>query len=516
MNTLIQAHNDKMNRLVNVSSKRRATELDFFTECSIKYQKYLNAPLALNPHEGKKISDIIKEEFIDQAQNQEYGVIVRATRLATDIKNMSQEQIKEDKKFISQFFSRLEKIQKLGGFLVVAVENIQPNQLPLFIANYNNLNINGTNEETKDRNMFMLAAWANLFDYFEDVKVEKGYTFRQTNNDEIAVLTQRIKFRINGPTFKKYLHKKNYVMDHFLQNKYITFDENMVGYYTIYGEVDSTQVENGDLISLYISEVPEAMDLGETFENGGIMRNSTLQPQYFLGGTVPETDPNNPQQDTSIKIPMYKVVENKVKRFFVKPVNTVAINKTPAYAAEINAHIAGLFAIASGDISVLSGYSNKRLGIDLPLGMNEVVTPELQTMYDMLSPEGKAGFVGNRYMFNTDGINKSRISLVDAQKAFIMELILDSNLDIKLLQENIPGQPSFIKEVLRDDSPQGRDLIKALNENEMPIPEIYANMLGITKWQAGLPVYLQKLPEEVTDIPEERNEQINQFIEQYS
>ena len=41
-------------------------------------------------------------------------------------------------------------------------------------------------------------------------------------------------------------------------------------------------------------------------------------------------------------------------------------------------------------------------------------------------------------------------------------------------------------------------------------------MLGITKWQAGLPVYLQKLPEEVTDIPEERNEQINQFIEQYS
>ena len=90
-----------------------------------------------------------------------------------------------------------EKIQRLGGFLIVAVENITPSQLPLFIANYNNLNINGTNEETKDRNMFMLAAWANLFDYFEDVKVEKGYTFRKTNNDEIAVLTQRIKFRIN-------------------------------------------------------------------------------------------------------------------------------------------------------------------------------------------------------------------------------------------------------------------------------------------------------------------------------
>ena len=258
------------------------------------------------------------------------------------------------------------------------------------------------------------------------------------------------------------------------------------------------------------------MDLSETFENGGIMRNATLQPQYFLGGKIMQGGETNVEQDSSIKIPMYKVVENKVKRFFVKPINTVAINKTPAYTAEVNAHIAGLFSIASGDISVLSGYSNKRLGIDLPLGMNEIVTPELQTMYDMLSPEGKAGFVGNRYMFNTDGINKSRISLVDAQKAFIMELILDANLDIKLLQENIPGQPSFIKETLRDDSPQGRDLIDALNENEMPIPEIYADMLGITKWQAGLPVYLQKLPEEVTDIPEERNEQINQFIEQYS
>ena len=272
---------------------------------------------------------------------------------------MSQEQNKEDKKFIDQFFSRLEKIQKLGGFLIVAVENIKPSQLPLFIANYNNLNINGTNEETKDRNMFMLAAWANLFDYFEDVKVEKGYTFRKTNNGEIAVLTQRIKFRINGPTFRKYLHKKDYVIDNFLQNKYITFDENMVGYYTIYGEVDSTQVENGDLISLYISQVPEAMDLSQTFENGGIMRNATLQPQYFLGGKIMQGGETDVEQDTSIKIPMYKVVENKVKRLFVKPVNTVAINKTPAYAAEITAHIAGLFAIASGDISVLSGYSNK-------------------------------------------------------------------------------------------------------------------------------------------------------------
>ena len=516
MNTLIKAHNEKMNRLVNVSSERRVNELDFFTECSIKYRKYLNAPLAINPYEGKKLSDVIKEDFVQEAQDKEFGVILRSTRLATDIKNMSQQQIKEDKKYIDQYFSRLDRIQKLGGYLIVAVENIKPETLPLFIANYRNMNINGTNEESKDRNMFMLAAWANLFDYFGDVEVEKGYTFRQTNNGEIAVLTQRIKFLIKGETFRKYLHKKNYVVRDFLQNKNITLDEMGREYYTIYGEVDSTQVENGDLLSLYLSEIPQGMDLGETFQNGGIMQNATLQPQYFLGGTIPTQDANNPEQDTSIKVPMYQVKDNKVKRFFVKPINTVAINKTPAYNAEINAHISGLFAVASGDISVLSGYTNKRLGIDLPLGMNEIVTKDLLAMYEMLSPEGKAGFVGNRYMFNTTGLDQKRISLVDAQKAFLMDLILDSNLDIKLVQENVPGQPQMIKETLRDDTAQGKDLIKALNDNEMPIPEYYKNMLGITEWQTGMPVYLQVLPEEVNDLPTERTEEIEAFVQQYS
>ncbi len=515
MNTLIQAHNEKMNRLVNVSSKRRVNELDFFTECNIKYRKYLNAPLAFNQYEGKKLSDVIREDFVKQAQDQEFGVIVRSTRLATNIKNMSQEEIKEDKKFIDQYFSRLDKIQNLGGFLVVAVENLRPNNLSNFISNYRNVNINGTNEKQKDRNMFMLAAWANLFDYFADVFVEKGFTFRQTNNGEIAVLTQRIKFLIQGETFKNYLHNKNYVVNDFLTNKNVTVNEIGEAYYNIYGEVDSTQVEDGDLISLYLSEVPKGMDLGKTFENGGIMQNATLQPQYFLGGKVMENG-TDLEQDTSIKIPIYNVKDNKLKRTFVKPINTVAINKTPAYNAEVNSHIAGLFAVASGDVSVLSGYTNKRLGVDLPLGMNEVVTEDLIAMYEMLSPEGKVGFVGNRYMFNTTGLDQKRISLIDAQKAFLMDLILDSNLDIKLVQENVPGQPKMVKEVLRDDTKQGQDLIKALNDNEMPIPEYYKNMLGIKEWQAGMPVYLQVLPEEIKDLPSERTKEIEAFVEQYS
>ena len=65
----------------------------------------------------KKLSDVIKEDFVQEAQDKEFGVILRSTRLATDIKNMSQQQIKEDKKYIDQYFSRLDRIQKLGGYL---------------------------------------------------------------------------------------------------------------------------------------------------------------------------------------------------------------------------------------------------------------------------------------------------------------------------------------------------------------------------------------------------------------
>ena len=93
---------------------------------------------------------------------------------------------------------------------------------------------------------------------------------------------------------------------------------------------------------------------------------------------------------------------------------------------------------------------------------------------------------------------------------------MDSNLDIKIIQEDVPGGPSFVKETLTDQTTQGQDLIKALNENQMPVPDFYKNQLGITEWQAGLPLFYQKLPEEVTNLPTERNDQVNQFVEKYS
>lgn len=41
-------------------------------------------------------------------------------------------------------------------------------------------------------------------------------------------------------------------------------------------------------------------------------------------------------------------------------------------------------------------------------------------------------------------------------------------------------------------------------------------MLGITQWEAGMPIYYQKLPEEVRDIPVEQDPQMAELIAQYS
>ena len=291
--------------------------------------------------------------------------------------------------------------------------------------------------------------------------------------------------------------------------------EDGTAWYYIQSEIDSTQLEDGDILSLYISDVPESMDLGEIFENAGITNNATIQPQYFLGGSVMKEN-DDTAQDTSIKIPLFSVADGKIKRFMAKPINTEAINNTPAYNLEIKSHIAGLFSLAAGNISVLYGYSNKRLGLDLPVGINESVTPELEKLYSELSPEGKVNFVGNRYMYNKVSNSGRYLSLIDAQKAYIMSIILQSNLDRKLPQKNYANQPSIVKEELTDSTKAGQDLIKALNDNEMPIPEFYRNMLGITEWQAGMPVYYQRLPEEVRDIPAEPDAKMAELIAQYS
>ena len=515
MNTLIEAHNKKNQRLSSVCSARRSVELDFFSEASNKYRSYLMGGVSSNPYENESLEQMIKNDFIDEAQDPETGIIKKQTDLKINIKNLRQEEIKQLQQDVDLYFTRLDKILELGGYLTVSVEPIFPDNLSNFIANYSNININGSNDRDRDRNMFMLAAWADLFNYFEDVKVLKEYYFLPTETSELVVFKQTAMFEIGGETFRKYLHLKPYVVKDFLSKKNITIGEDGTPWYTIETEVNSDQLENGDLLEMYISTVPESMDLGKTFEDAGITRNSTLQPQYFLGGSVMEED-GDMAQDTSIKIPMFSVLNNKIKRYFVKPINTEAINNTPAYNVEVTSHIAGLFAVAGGNISVLYGYSNKRLGVDLPVGINESVTPELEKLYNELAPEGKVGFVGNRYMYNRISNDGRYISLIDAQKAYVMDMILQSNLDRKLPQKNYANQPSIVKDVLSDATPQGRDLINALNKNELPIPEFYKSMLGITQWEAGMPVYYQQLPEEVRDVPEQQDERMAEMIAQYS
>jgi len=267
-----------MARLANVSQARRSQELDFFTEASYKYHQFMNSPSADNPYKNTSLEEKITNFFIEEAQRPGDGIIAKQTKLNINIKNLSQLEIKLDKKAISDYFEKLEKILELGGALQVAIDDIVPENLPEFIADYGNSNINGTTEEVKDRNMFMVAGWANLFDYYSDVEVIKDFYFK----DDIIVFSQKILFKISGKTFSKYLHKKPYVMDSFLNGKNIVFDQNGETYYEIYAEVDSVQLENDDIINLYFTTVPSAMDLGSAFENAGITRNATFTTTIFF------------------------------------------------------------------------------------------------------------------------------------------------------------------------------------------------------------------------------------------
>ena len=64
MNTLIEAHNSKTQRLSSISSSRRSVELDFFTEASNNYRSYIMGNVAYNPNENLSLTEIIKKDLI--------------------------------------------------------------------------------------------------------------------------------------------------------------------------------------------------------------------------------------------------------------------------------------------------------------------------------------------------------------------------------------------------------------------------------------------------------------------
>ena len=79
MNTLIEAHNSKTQRLSSISSSRRSVELDFFTEASNNYRSYIMGNVAYNPNENLSLTEIIKKDFIEEAQDPKTGIIAKQT-----------------------------------------------------------------------------------------------------------------------------------------------------------------------------------------------------------------------------------------------------------------------------------------------------------------------------------------------------------------------------------------------------------------------------------------------------
>ena len=513
---LIEAHNNTINRLVDISQRRQAKDLDFVTRSSINFRDMQFSPFSANENEDEKLSVKVRDAFIDEAERVG-GVIDAQTRLNSQLPNLSNSEIKTLTRQKNDYFKRLEQIGQVGGYLSVATEEMQPNNLSDFLAGWDQFNINGYNERDRDNNLFQASGWANNFDYYDDVKVKKDFYFQPTKTGEKTVLTQDIYVDPLGKTFKDFLHNKPYIIDDFLGNKNLEQDENGKHWYKISGEVDSNSIANGNLLDQFISEVPAGFKVGNAFEEAGLTRKGTLQPQYFLGGSPMSSDDETPEEDTSLKMPMYIVQGNQMGRSLVKFINTEAINANSAYRSEVNAHIAGMFANGGGNPGILYGYANNRLGIDLPKGFFENVTPEEEALYRSLSPEEKTGYMGLREKFNT--LNKTsdqKIGLVNAQKAWFMQRELENNLDKKLPQPGGTNEPSIVKEALTEDTQHGKEMIEFLNDNNMPVPEFYRIMLGVQEWQAGMPVFYQKLPEELKNLPKNPSPKQKEFIKKYS
>ena len=97
-----------------------------------------------------------------------------------------------------------------------------------------------------------------------------------------------------------------------------------------------------------------------------------------------------------------------------------------------------------------------------------------------------------------------------------MNRIFENNLNKKLPQSGVGNEPSIVKETLNDETEQGKEMIKFLNDNNMPIPEFYRVMLGIQEWQSGMPVFYQKLPEELKNLPKKMTPKLKELVKKYS
>ena len=509
---ILKAYNSTQRRLSSIANNRKVLESDFVTDISLLNQRALHSPSFTNQFKDPKLLQKITNAFKEEAQR-DGGVIWREMQLKNNAQNLSQEQIKRYKQENQNYFQRLDKLEKTGGYLMVGVEPVNPDNLYDFLGNIDSFRFNGTNERQKDYSMWQSMAWANNFDNTPDVKVKKGFRFvNEEGGGAESIFEQNVDVAIDSKWFKKYLHNKPYVMDDILAEKNVYRDEAGRAFYSIKGEVDSTQAESGDLLDLFISEAQPGMKTGTVWEEAGITKESSLQDQYYLGGSI-RTNPEE-EEDTSLQLTTFEVQDNKLKRNNLKFINTEAINRNLAYNGAVGQEVEGLFANGSGNPPILYNYAVNNIGYDLPVGFFEEATDWEKAYYEGLSPAEKAGFMGNRYKFNT--IGSRNISLINSQKAWFMDKILEKNLDTKLQESTASQEPSLVKEELTTKTKKGRDIIDFLNKNNMPIPEFYSKNLGINKWQAGMNVYYQMLPKGIRNIPDKLNPELQKLLKEYT
>ena len=491
---MIQGYNSEVNRKLSIATNRKSTETDFINGISMDYQKSLYSPHVSIKNQDPKLSTQIIKKFKEEADSDE-GIIWKETMLNSNAQNLGQETIKAYKQDIANYYEKLESMGKLGGYLTVGIEPLMPENLPDLLSDIGKYSFNGNNEGEQTKTMFQAFGWANGFDHTDDVKVSKDFRYeKDINQKDVPIFNQSVNVAIDSEMFKKYLHYKPFVMEDFKMGKNISQDP-MTGrwFYNIQGEVDGNQAQSGEILDLFMTEAQPAMKVGDAMNTAGIVKDGSIQPQYFLGGTIPTTAD---APDTALKLNVQDEKNGKIYNNELKFINTDMVNKNLTYNSEVSSEVEGLFANGSGNPAVLYNYAVNNLGIDLPVGFFEEVNTFEADYYHSLNPIQKASFPGNRYKFNMAG--GKPISLLNSQKAWFNQYIQEKNLDTKLRQNTAEGEPSLVKTTL-DDSEKSRSIIDFLNTNNLPLPEFYANHLGINKWQAGLPVFYQEIPKGITN-----------------
>jgi hypothetical protein len=516
---IIEAAHQGQNRLINISKVRKSKELDFLTDLSYQYRNKITSPHATNENVDPKLTLQVVNDLTQEADN---SIIYYQTQLKHNAQNLSQPIIKEYNKRINEFYTKTDEIIKLGGYLDAAIEPMTGPNLPMTINNLSQINFNGKNEEERDNSMVSMNGWANNFDYTPDVKVHKGYDYKSEGGENKTYLTQAVDVDMFSPTWSKYFDGKPYIMRNVVDGKNMVLNqENGRRYYRFYSEIDNTLLADGDIFEMYTTEVPEGMKFGDAFENAGITQESTIQPQYFLGGEVRDPKATTPGADKFDEMDTFTVelgkagASDKLWKDKIRFIDAQAVLGNAALNSELSSEIEGLFAVGSGNPGVLYGYANNNLGIDLPVGFFESLTRSEKNYYNSLPGPQQAAYVGNRYKFNTvDG--KTPVSLVNSQKAWFREQLNNKALDAKLNSSSSNNEPSFEKIVLDDKTKNGRNMINFLNEKSMPIPSYYSDTLGIDRWQAGMPAYIQKIPEGFKTLPEKVEGKLAEMLAEYS